>query len=135
MRTGDSFQRFAINHRNTEASEDVKRVLGSLEKDTTLLGLIPIAFDDDLEIQVQVNGLFTDKVNALSTIWDFILLSFRFFGEPVGLHRCLYEMFLRLDKYFVEHSTLLVEDYEGIIDIVRHCVNLNENLLKSRNVH
>ena len=65
-------------------------MLGSLEKDTTLLGLIPLAFDDDLDIQVQVNGLFVDKVNALSIIWDFILLSFRFFGEPVGLHRCVY---------------------------------------------
>ena len=82
----------------------------------------PIAFDDDLEIQVQINGLFTQKVNALSTIWDLILLSFRFFGEPVVLHKSLYDMFLRVDKYFVEHSTLLIEDYEVIIDIFRYCV-------------
>ena len=57
---------------------EVKRVLSSLEKDALLLDLIPIAFDDDLHIQVQVNGLFTDKVNSLSIIWNFILISFRF---------------------------------------------------------
>ena len=43
-------------------------------------------------------------------------------------------MFQRLDKYYVERSTLLIEDYESIIDIFRYCVNKNENLLKCRNI-
>ena len=99
-----------------------------------LLDLIPIAFDDDLDIQVQLNGLFADKANALRTMWDFIVISFRFFGELVGLHRYCYDIFQRLDKYFVQHSTLLIEDYEAIIDIFRFCVNKNENRLGSRNI-
>ena len=99
-----------------------------------LLDLIPIAFDDDLDIQVQLNGLFTEKEIALSTIWDFILISFRFFGEPVGLHKCIYDMFLRLDTYYLEHATLLVEEYENIIDIFRYCVNKNEKLLRNRGI-
>ena len=81
---GVHFLRFVIKHRKTEPVEDVKRVLSSLEKDTLLIDLIPIAFDDELDIQVQLNGLFTDKLNALSTMWDFIVISFRFFGELVG---------------------------------------------------
>ena len=43
-------------------------------------------------------------------------------------------MFLRLDIYFIEHLTLLIEDYENIIDIFRFCVKRNEHLLKSRNI-
>ena len=130
LRSQDS----SLKNWNTEAVEDVKRVLSSLEKDTLLLDLIPIAFDDDLDIQAQINGLFTEKDSALSTIWDFILISFRFYGEPVGLHKCLYDMFLRLDGYYLEHATLLIEDYENIIGICRYCVNKNENLLRSRNI-
>ena len=71
FQAGASFSRFVINHRKTEAFEDFKRALDSLEKDTILLDLIPIVFDEDLGIQVQINGLFTKKVNALSTIWDY----------------------------------------------------------------
>ena len=134
FQAGASFSRFIIKNWNTEAVEDVKRVLSSLEKDTLLLDLIPIAFDDDLDIQAQINGLFTEKDSALSTIWDFILISFRFYGEPVGLHKCLYDMFLRLDGYYLEHATLLIEDYENIIGICRYCINKNENLLRSRNI-
>ena len=97
-----------------------------------LLDLIPIAFDDDLEIQVQLNGLFTDKENSLSTIWDFILISFRYNGIPVGLHKSTHDIFQKLDSYYLEHATLLIEDYEDIIGIFRHCVNKNDNLLRSR---
>ena len=61
FQAGVSFSRFIIKHRNTDNIEDVKRVLCSLEKDTLLLALIPIAFDGDLDIQVQLNGLFTNK--------------------------------------------------------------------------
>ena len=99
-----------------------------------LLSLIPIAFDDDLEIAVQPNGLFMENKNALSTIWDFILILFRFYGEPVGLHKYLYDIFPRLDSYYLEHATLLVEDYENIIDIFRFCINKNDNLLRSRKI-
>ena len=70
IQAGASFSRFIVKHRNTNAKEDVKRALCSLEKDTLLLDLIPIAFDDDLNIQVQLNCLFTEKENTLSTIWD-----------------------------------------------------------------
>ena len=99
-----------------------------------LLDLIPIAFDDDLEIQVQLNGLFTDKENSLSTIWDFILISFRYNGIPVGLHKSTHDIFQKLDSYYLEHATLLIEDYEDIIGIFRHCVNKNDNLLRSRKI-
>ena len=74
VKAGASFSNFIIKHRNTKGIEEVKRVL---EKDTLLLDLIPIAFDDDLDIQLQLNLLFTEKENTLSTIWDFILISFR----------------------------------------------------------
>ena len=113
---GSNFKKFNIQHRNTESVEHVKRVLCSLEKDALLLDFIPIAFDDDLEIKAQLTGLFTDKVNSVSTIWDFILKLFRFFGELVGLYKFLYDDFQRLDKYFVEHSAVLIEDDEAIID-------------------
>ena len=95
---GSSFKKFQIQHRNTESIEDVKRVLCSLEKDTLLLDLIPIAFDNDLEIKVQLTSLFPDKVNSINIIWGFILILCRFFGEPVGLHKCLYHDSQRLDK-------------------------------------
>ena len=98
---GSNFKKFTIQHSNTESVEDVKRVLCSLEKDTLLLDLIPIAFDDDLEIKVQLTGLFTDKVNSLNIIRDFILISLRFFGEAVGLHKCCYDDFQRSDKFFL----------------------------------
>ena len=86
-----------------------------------LLNLIPIAFDDDLYIQVQLNLLLTEKKNALSNIWDFILILFRFYGVTVSLHKSLYDIFLKLDSYYLEHATLLIEEYENIIDIFRHC--------------
>ena len=133
-RVNTHFPIFVIKHRKTEAIEDVKRVLSSLEKDALLLDLIPIAFNDDLETQVQLNGLFTDKVNSLSTIWDFTVISFKLFGELEGLQKYFYDLFQRLDKYFVQHSSLLVEDYESIIDVFRFCVDKNENLKKCRNI-
>ena len=73
LQVGAHFPRFIIKHRNTEDIEEVKEVLNAFEKDTLLLTLIPIAFDIDLDTQVQVNSLFVDQENSLSTIWDFIL--------------------------------------------------------------
>ena len=47
-------QKFEIKYRNAESIEDVKTVLASLEKDALLLNLIPIAFKDDLDREVQL---------------------------------------------------------------------------------
>ena len=87
LKDGVHFQRFIIKHRNTEDIEEVKEVLNAFERNTLLLTLIPIAFDIDLDMQVQANSLFVDQENSLSTIWDFILISFRHYGSPVGLHK------------------------------------------------
>ena len=70
FRAGAHFSRFIVKFRNTVDIEEVKTVLNTFEKDALLLTLIPIAFDDDLETQVQVNSLFVDKENSLSTIWN-----------------------------------------------------------------
>ena len=131
-KAGHHFPRFIIKHRNTEDIEEVKEVLNAFEKDVLLLTLIPIAFDIDLETQVQVNSLFVDQENSLSTIWDFILISFRHYGSPVGLHKTTHDVFLQLDSYYLEHATLLIESYENIIDIFIHCVNKNDNLREAR---
>ena len=99
LKTGAHFSRFIVKHRNTMDIEEVKAVLNTFEKDALLLILIPIAFDDDLETQVQENSLFVDKENSLSTIWDFFLISFRYYGSPVGLHKTTHDAFLELDSY------------------------------------
>ena len=132
LRAGAHFQRFNIKHRNTVDLERVKEALYSFEKDTLLLNLIPIAFDIDLDTQIQVNNLFVDQENSLSTIWDFIIISFRYYGSPVGLHKNTHDCFLELDRYYLEHATLLIESYENIIDIFIHCVNRNDNLREAR---
>ena len=77
-------------------------VLSSLKKDGLLLDLIPIAFNDDLETQVQLNSLFTEKVNTLSTIWDFVVVFLKHFCELEGLHKYFYDIFKKLDKHFVQ---------------------------------
>ena len=80
------------------------------------MSLIPIAFNDDLEIATQINGLFIEQEDSLRTIWDFVLLSYRYNGIPDGLHKITHDAFLRLDSYYLEHASLLIEDYESIID-------------------
>ena len=132
LRAGAHFQRFNIKHRNTVDLERVKEALYSFEKDTLLLSLIPIAIDIDLDTQIQMNNLFVDQENSLSTIWDFIIISFRYYGSPVGLHKNTHDSFLELDRYHLEHATLLIESYENIIDIFIHCVNRNDNLHEAR---
>ena len=74
--------------------------LSSLEKDETLLHLIPIAFNEELEGEIQTFSLFIEKANSINIIWDFILISFRFFGEPEGIAKYYYAEFKRLDKFF-----------------------------------
>ena len=80
------FKQFEIKFRNKKSSEDVKKVLLSLTKDSLLLDLIPIAFNKELEREIQTFSLFVEKANSFNIIWDFILASFRFFGKPEGLH-------------------------------------------------
>ena len=132
LKAGAHFPRFIIKHRNTEDIEEVKEVLNAFEKDALLLTLIPIAFDIDLETQVQVNSLFVDQENSLSTIWDFILISFRHYRIPTGLHKSTHDVFLQLDSYYLDHAMLLIENYENIIDIFIHCMNRNDNLREAR---
>ena len=134
FKTGLHFQRFIVKFRNTKDIEEIKATLSTFEKDALLLSLIPIAFNDDLELATQINGLFIDQDDSLRTIWDFILLSYRYNGIPEGLHKITYEGFLRLDKYYLEHASLLIEDYETVIDSFIYCVNRNDKLLKARNL-
>ena len=80
--------KFTTKHRHTESKEEIKAALDALEKDALLLNLIPIAFGDDLEANEQVTKMLIDYKSALNIIWDFILISFRFYGEPEGLYSC-----------------------------------------------
>ena len=114
--------------------EDVKTAIAILEKDGLLLDLIPIAFNEDLESKIQSASLFVDTPNSINIIWDFILISFRFYGEPEGLYKCYFAEFKRLDTFFVENSTLPVGESEVIIDIFKHCININSNLLDKRDI-
>ena len=96
--------------------------------------MIPISFNEELEGELQSFNLFVEKKNSINIIWDFILVSFRFFGKPEGLSKCYYSEFKRLDKFFVENSTLPMADSEIIVDIFKYCVNINTNLLKQRDI-
>ena len=128
------FKKFAIKYRTRESVEDVKLVLAKLEKESLLLNLIPIAYDDELEKDVQFNELFVNTKDSINIIWDFILISSRFYGEPEGLFECYADEFKRLDKYFLEHSTLPLAESEVIVDIFKYYININDNLLGQRNI-
>ena len=80
------FKKLAIMHRLVESKEDTKQVLAGLEKETLLLDLIPIAFNDELDKEVQLNCLFVNTKDSINIIWDFIFISFRFYGEPEGIY-------------------------------------------------
>ena len=128
------FKKFAIMHRLVESKDEVKQVLAGLEKEALLLDLIPVAFNDELEKEVQHNCLFVNTRDSINIIWDFILISFRFNGESVGIYSCYFEEFKRLDKFFSEHSTLPLAESEVIVDLFRYCVNINNNLLGQRDI-
>ena len=128
------FKKFEIKFRNKESREDAKLILTSLEKEKLLLSLIPLAFNDNLEGEAQTFSLFVEKDNSLQIIWEFILASFRFFGEPEGISKCYYAEFIRLDKFFMENSTLPMADSEIIVDIFKFCINANVNLHEFRNI-
>ena len=87
-----------------------------------------------METQAQIHGLFIERVNSINKIWDFVVISFRHFGVPTGLHKSMYDEFQRSDNFYVEHSTLPINEFENIIDVFRHCVNKNENLLGQRRI-
>ena len=106
----------------------------SWKKETLLLNLIPIAFNEELESETQIAGLFVETPNSINIICDFIIIPFRFFGKPKGIHKCYFAEYKRLDRFFVENSTLPVVDSELIIDIFKYCVNINNNLPGQRDI-
>ena len=84
------FKKFTIMHRLVESKDEGKQVLAGIEKEALLLDLIPIAFNDELDKEVQHNCLFENTKNSINIIWDFILISFRFYGEPVFIYLCYF---------------------------------------------
>ena len=118
-----NFKRFEIKYRDKESKEDAKLILNSLEKEPLLLSLISLTFNEDLVGEIQTFSLFAEKEDSLQIIWDFILASFRFFGEPEGISKCCYVEFIRLEKFLVENYTLSMADSETIVDIIKLCIN------------
>ena len=98
------------------------------------MDLSPIAFHDKLGGEMKIFNLFVEKPTSINIIWDLILLWFRFFGEPEGLHKCYFSEFKRLEKLLPKHSTLLIANSKTIIDESRYCVDINENLLRKRDI-
>jgi len=86
-------------HRLAESKDVAKQALVGLEKEALLLDLIPVAFNDELDKEVQFNCLFVNTKDSINIIWDFILVSFRFFGEPTGIYACYFEEFKRLTSF------------------------------------
>ena len=128
------FKKFNIKYRKAESKEEVKQAISTLEKEALLLNLIPIAFNDEMESELLISSLFLETHHSINIIWDYILISFRFFGEPEGIHKCYFAEFKRLDKFFVENSTLPLADGELIVDIFKYCININDNLLGHRGI-
>ena len=72
------FEKFEINFRKAESKEEVKQAISVIEKEALLLNFIPIAFNEDLESEVQISSLLVETPNSINIIWGFILISFRF---------------------------------------------------------
>ena len=87
LRKGKSFE---VIYRKAESKEEVKTAIDSLEKDALLLDLIPIALNKELESTVLTQSLLIETPNSINIIWDFIIISFRFYGEPEGLFKLLF---------------------------------------------
>ena len=87
------FKKFNIKYRKAESKEEVKQAISTLEKEALLLNLIPIAFNDEMESALLISSLFLETRNSINIIWDYILISFRFFGEPEGIHKCYFAEF------------------------------------------
>ena len=101
------FEKFEIRFRKAESKEEVKQAISVLERDALLLNLISIAFNEDLESEMQIARLLIGTPDSINIIWDFILISFRFYGEPEGIHKCYFTEYKRLDKFFFLSKTLL----------------------------
>ena len=80
------FRIFNIKFRDKESKEEAKSNLFDLEKNQLLLDLTPIAFNEELEGELQTFSLFIEKEKSL----NIILASFRFFGEPEGITKCYF---------------------------------------------
>ena len=80
-------EKFEINFRKKESKEEVKEAISIIEKDALLLSLIPIAFKEELESEVQIASLLVETPNSINIIWNFNLISFRFYSEPEMLFR------------------------------------------------
>ena len=93
---GSHFKKFTIRFRNAESKKEVKQAISNMEKEALLLNLIPIAFNDEMESGVLISSLLLEIQDSINIVWDFILISFRFFGEPEGIHKCYYAEFKRL---------------------------------------
>ena len=94
------FEKFKNKYRKAESKEEVKTALDSLEKDALLLNLILIAFNKALEGNIQTHSLLIETPHSMNIIWDFVLISFRFYGEPEGFS-CYFGEFKRLDKFLL----------------------------------
>ena len=68
------FKRFDIKFRNKESREEAKTVLMGLEKDPKLLSLIPIAFNEKLEGELQTFSLFVEKEKTMPLIFEDVRL-------------------------------------------------------------
>ena len=93
--------------------------------------LISLAFNEELEGELQTFSLFVEKESSINIFWGFIRASFRFFGEPEGIAKYYYVEFKSLDNFFEENSTLPMADSEPIVDIFKYCININTNLFTS----
>ena len=101
------FKQFNIRLRKVESKEEVKQGISTMEKEVLLLNLIPVALNDEMESRELISSLPLEIHDSINIIWDFILISFRLFGEPEGIHKCYFAEFKRVDKFFVKNSTLV----------------------------
>ena len=96
------FRIFNIQFRDKESKEDAKSILCDLEKVQLLLDSIPIAFNEELEGELKTLSLFIERAQSIKIIWDFILASFRFFGESEGIPKKLLRRVEKTGHVFCE---------------------------------
>ena len=64
------FRKFDTKLRNKESKEDAKSILFDLGKNQLLLDLIPIAFNEELEGELQTFSLFVENEKSLNKVWE-----------------------------------------------------------------
>ena len=78
-----------------------------------------------MESGVLISSLFLEIQDSINIIWDFILISFRLFGEPDRIHKCYFAEFKRQDRYWVNIKDNLL-GHRGIeiskIDWMTFCI-------------